>query len=239
MNFHFQRVSGNKKTGPIPTVMISNKSCPSACALKLAGCYGKYGPLGMHWNKVTNSTIGNTFKNLLSEIQNLPYSQIWRYAVVGDLPGINNTVSHDVIKLAEANKGKRGFTYTHKPIDYKDNLELIYIANSKGFTINLSSDNLQDADYKASVGMAPVCTILPKQFGPIWKKTYTPEKRLVIQCLAEYNKKIQCINCGGDRGPLCQRRDRDFIVGFTAHGIQKTYASIVASKGLPILQQVA
>ena len=43
----------------------------------------------------------------------------------------------------------------------------------------------------------------------------------VVRCPEEYNPAISCVNCGGVSGPLCARSDRNYIIGFTAHGGSK------------------
>lgn len=45
----------------------------------------------------------------------------------------------------------------------------------------------------------------------------------VIRCPAEYREGFSCADCGNGT-PLCARRDRDYIVGFTAHGPSKKKA---------------
>ena len=43
-----------------------------------------------------------------------------------------------------------------------------------------------------------------------------------IQCPATMEgSKIGCNNCGGSRGALCTRKDRDYVVTFPAHGSGK------------------
>jgi hypothetical protein len=69
----------------------------------------------MHWDKVTQGERGLDWAEFLAEIKALPRHQLWRHNQAGDLPGVGDSL--DVAKLAEltkANKGKNGFTYTHK-----------------------------------------------------------------------------------------------------------------------------
>ena len=47
-------------------------------------------------------------------------------------------------ELVAANRGKRGFTYTHKPPSQE--CAAIRRANRNGFTINLSADTLEEED---------------------------------------------------------------------------------------------
>lgn len=223
--------SKNKKIGLIPAVTISNDTCPEACPLKKNGCYADGGPLAMHWMKVSDGNRGGTFSEVIKDIYVLPERQIWRYAVAGDLPGKGNNINGKMLKrLVSANKGKKGFTYTHKPILHKKNKEHIENANKNGFTINLSSNNLAHADELLAMSTAPVVTIVPHE-NLLWKKLKTPNGNRVIQCPAEYGD-VKCETCGNGR-PLCQRSDRNYVIGFTTHGVSKRKAAAVAS--LPVV----
>jgi hypothetical protein len=195
------------------------------------------------------------FDDLLEEVRKFPVQQIWRYAVAGDLPGLGEKISPFMVsRLIAANKGRRGFTYTHKNPHIENHARIIVNANRKGFTINLSSNNVEQADEYLRLGIAPVVTLIPDDFGQtevtvskpqgnksvdktvrVWKNTRTPGGALVVQCPAEYNDSVQCANCGGAQGPLCQRADRTFVVGFTTHGASKRMASGIARRGLTIL----
>ncbi len=125
-----QTRSGNRKTGPIPVTITSKETCPDTCPLKKNGCYAESWPLGLHWQRVTDGTAKQTDpKKTLEAIRALPEGQLWRHNQAGDLPGKGNRIgARDLRALVEANRKKRGFTYTHKP-PTKRNLELIREAN--------------------------------------------------------------------------------------------------------------
>ena len=219
MKTHLTKVSSNKKTGPIPVTTSSRATCPDSCALKRNGCYADNYHLGMHWDKVTKGERGLSWEDFLSEIKALPRHQLWRHNQAGDLAGVGDSL--DVFKLAEltkANKGKNGFTYTHKKPTER-NLKAIRAANGGGFTINLSANNLAHADKIAGYGV-PVVAVIPED-SP--KKQRTKNGRLVITCPAQLSDKINCARCG-----LCANADRDYIIGFPAHGTAKKKANIIA-----------
>lgn len=52
----------------------------------------------------------------------------------------------------------------------------------------------------------------------------------VVRCPAEYRKGLSCRDCGNGV-PLCARRERGYIVGFTAHGSQKKKAADPNQRG--------
>lgn len=104
----------------------------------------------------------------------------------------------------------------------KHNRAAIATANAKGFTINLSANNLDHADKLTDLGIGPVATVLPHDFDA--RKTTTPQGRIVAQCPATYRDDVTCKTCG-----LCQKQSRRVIVGFPAHGNSKKKASAVAA----------
>lgn len=233
----FSAKSSNAKTGPIPVSTSSAETCPDACPLKAQGCYAKYGPLGMIWSAMTKAGPNATFKNGRSEVATkswpdflkairlLPKDTLWRHNQAGDLPGIGDSI--DTVALADlvkSNKGKRGFTYTHKPVaDNATNRKAVKSANANGFTINLSADNLSEADELSALNIGPVVAVLPDTVNGN-EKIYTPNGKRVVVCPATYRDDVTCQSCG-----LCSIRTRSTVVGFPAHGAAKRKASAVAN----------
>ena len=228
---HFTASSANVKLGPMFTTTSGRSTCPDACPLKRSnggGCYGESGPMIFHWNAVDRAERGTTFEGLCDAIAKLPAGQIWRHNQVGDLPGENNKINGGLLaKLARSNRGRRGFTYTHKPVlDSQDkaagkNRDAIASANRKGFVINLSANSLAHADKLAALNIAPVVTILP---AGVEDNTQTPEGRRVVVCPAQKRDGVTCLTCR-----LCSRGDRSVIVGFIPHGTSKRRVAQIAS----------
>jgi hypothetical protein len=224
--FHLAPRSRNAKTGPIPVSTTSADTCPDACPLKAGGCYAVANfHLRQHWNKVTNGKRGEDYDTFLGKIAALPGGQLWRHNQAGDLPGAGDTIDITALaRLVEANAGRRGFTYTHKP-PVGENAPAIADANARGFTINLSANNLRHADELASLGIAPVVTVLPSDARG-HRNIQTPAGRRVVVCPAIYREDVTCASCG-----LYQRADRPVIIGFPAHGAATAMADAVASNG--------
>lgn len=218
------RISGNAKTGPIPTSMTSKATCPDACPLKVKGCYAAYGPAAMHWRRVTSGERGKPWDEFCKDVASLPRGQLWRHNVAGDLPmnSLNNgVIDHaQVMSLVKANKGKKGFTYTHHTMEHEGNRAMIAQANALGFTVNLSANNIAEADKLADLRIAPVVTILPRDADNV---SYTPAGRKVVACPAEKSDRVTCAMCG-----LCQDSKRNYIIGFRAHGIAAKTVEIIA-----------
>lgn len=207
---HLTLKSANAKTGPIPVSTTSALSCSDTCPFKDNGCYAESGPLALHWRAVTAGERGLTWPEFCDAIAQLPDGQLWRHNQAGDLPGIGDYINPTAMQLLiDANKGRRGFTYTHKPAT-PENLELIRAANVAGFTVNLSANNLAHADALADTGAGPVVTVLPIN-APA--KMTTPAGRPVITCPAQTRDDVSCADC-----QLCARADRPTIIGFLAHG---------------------
>jgi hypothetical protein len=231
---HLTLQSRNAKTGPIPVSTTSADSCPPSCPLAAAGCYAKSGPLGMLWAAVSRTKPGATMhhgKNnvrtltwdgFTAAIKALPAGALWRHNQAGDLPGVGDKIDAKALgQLARANKGKRGFTYTHKPVKGR-NAAAIAKANAAGFTVNLSADNLTEADELSAAGVGPVVTLLPAEVTGN-EKLFTPAGRRVVVCPATYRDDVTCASCA-----LCAVATREVIVGFPAHGASKAKASMVA-----------
>lgn len=235
MKFTFTPASKNVKTGPIPTVIVSRDTCPPSCELYNGGCYALGGNVRIHWNRT--NVKGMSFQELLGKVNSIADNAVWRYGVAGDLPGYQETIDRDALdQLVKANVGKRGYAYSHKNPLISNNAEAIKSANKGGFTINLSANNTSQADTYLALDIAPVVTIIPHDADPNWRNTKTPAGNMIVRCPAEYSEHITCSNCGGSKGALCSRSDRNFVVGFTTHGAAKRKASEVAKKHLNIIQ---
>lgn len=227
-NIHLTIKSGNIKTGPIPVTTSGNETCPDACPLKVGGCYAKGGPLGIHWAKVSSRDRGSSIDVLATQIKSFPDGQLWRHNQAGDLPGLSDSIDVDELaKIVDANTGRRGWTYTHKPIQgdtnqSTSNRAAVRHANVNGFTVNLSANNLAHADELADLKAGPVVAIVPENAPDT---VYTPAGRKAIVCPAQQRDDLTCADC-----TLCQRANRSVIIAFRAHGVSKRKAEAIANK---------
>ena len=218
---HLTLKCSNAKTGPIPVSTTDSTTCWSGCGM-FTTCYAKSSHLSIHWRKVSNLERGYSWQEFCQSISNLPAGTLWRHNQAGDLPGVNHAIDYDELtELVDANNGKRGFTYTHKPVldglaDASRNRDAIAYANAHGFTVNLSANNVRHADALADLDIAPVVTVLPATVNGNVKLT-TPNGRKIVVCPATYRDEVTCASC-----QLCQRVNRQVIVGFPAHGSKKS-----------------
>jgi hypothetical protein len=219
---HYNPKSGNGKTGKIPVTMTERATCPQACPLKANGCYAEAHWVGRHWAKLDNPDNGISWAELCEKIASLPMGQLWRHNVAGDLPHDNELINWtSVYQLTQANRGKRGFTYTHHRVEGTDtiaseNRDTIRRMNQSGFTVNLSANNLEHADKLKALDIGPVVTILPEDAE---KVTITPAGNQVVICPAVQNENITCAVCG-----VCAVSTRRTIIGFPVHGTSKKKA---------------
>lgn len=218
--YSFTPVSTNRKVGPIPVTYSGDDTCPDVCPLKGAGCYAELGPGAAHWKRVSSGARGVGFPALLDHIRALPKGQLWRMNVAGDLPGPGDELDTAMLTaLVAANKGRRGFTYTHKPVTRKSKAA-IKKAIAGGFTINLSANSPAHADELCALKVGPVVTLLPEG-APT--KSFTPEGRVIIACPAEENDGVTCATC-----QACAHSWRASIIGFRAHGARKKAVNRIA-----------
>lgn len=225
MQVHLTQISRNTKTGPIPVSTTSADTCPATCPFKRqasgkpGGCYGDNYPMLYHWQAVTAGQRGGSWEHFCDEVSRLRKNQLWRHNQAGDLPGDGVRINAgQLMQLVKANRGRRGFTFTHYPMD-DNNQALIYLANNSGFTVNLSANNLAQADQLAALEIAPVVVVLPEHTK---KNTRTPAGRPVIICPATLFEGVNCDNC-----EMCQKVQHP-IIGFPAHGSHKSLVNAIA-----------
>jgi len=227
--FLITKRTANAITGPIMVTTSPRFTCPLNCTFRKgdrgehAGlCYAEHGALGgFVWSlldrtpagkEMMNSIRVHSFEELLFAIRSLKPDELWRHNIAGDLPTNNrSTIDCTALRLVvEANKGRRGFTFTHYDVlTNLANREAIAHANRNGFTINLSGNSLRHADELADLRIAPVTTILP---AGTRKNTGTPKGRTVVICPTSTHG-VTCADCG-----LCARASRSTIIGFPASG---------------------
>ena len=221
--FHITPKSKNAKVGKMAVTTSTATTCPTSCPFKSNGCYADSGPLKLHWNKVTEGDRGDDWSTFISKIKDLPTGSKWRHNQAGDLPGDMEKLDDEkCIELAKANEGKRGFTYTHYDVlDNFQNAITVNIMNHLGFTVNVSANNLEHADKLCDLDIAPVATVLPIEQTT---NTVTPKGRKVVVCPATYKDDVSCASC-----MLCEKWDRNVVVGFPAHGTSKKKAAAIAA----------
>ena len=194
--------SHNRKLGPIPVSRTARGSCPESCSFKNAGCFAEVSYSRIHWERVEKT--GMSWDAFCHAVSKLKKGQLWRHNEAGDLPGKGEAIDPIALsKLVVANKGKRGFTFSHKPVlttkaisprsrsipSHQEralwivsNRRAIARAVRAGFAINLSADSIAQADELAALGIAPapVAVVVPRDAPS--HATKTPAGRQVVVC---------------------------------------------------------
>ena len=205
----FTAVSGNGKTGPIPVTRTQSSTCPSGCPF-VKTCYANYGPGAWHWKKLDDGRTGISWDDLLLHVTKHWKGQLWRHNEAGVLPHSNGTINRKMMKgLIKANRGKKGFTYTHHVIN-EANLTTLREAIAGGFTINVSCESIEQVDAARRLGL-PAVLVVAKHEAPL-KGAMTPDGHPLRRCPAETTN-ITCSNCG-----ICAKPDRQTVIVFTTHG---------------------
>jgi hypothetical protein len=233
--FQIVRVSRNGKVGPIPTVATSSNTCPPSCAMQYAqdgkkegACYGKHGPIAIHWKKLNAGLAGVDFSGLLDFIESLPTRQLWRYNTVGDLvPSAKNREQLEPTVLraicdSNSRRNLRGFGFTHYDLfDVKNRLPILG-AYVSGLVINASCNTMGDAiALKTKHPELSAVAIAPETYST---KVQTIAGVRFVQCPATWSDSVQCLDCG-----LCAKPNRAEVIVFPAHGSGRKTANLIAT----------
>ena len=223
--YHVTRISGNKKTGPVATTTTSRSTCPDTCPLKReegaksSPCYAEQYPMNTHWNRLDRRERGIGFTEYLKALRSLPFGTMVRGQQAGDSPGDGiDTLYHDKnVAIAKAMTTKRKTAWTYCAYLVKKNLETFKACLKLGYAMNKSCYSAEGVDEAMDLGV-PATIIVPSTTTA--KRLKTPKGRDMIGCPAQLSKDVTCSSCGGNKGPLCARIDREFAVMFYAHGGQ-------------------
>jgi len=219
LRFHLSRVSTNQKTGPIPVSSSQRSTCSPTCPFLKNGCYGENYPMKFHWDKLDSGERGVPMAEFFRLIAALPPAQLWRHNQVGDIVANGGRISRRFLRgLIAANRGKRGYTYSHHDLALGENLALIRQANRQGLTINVSTETETAADRAVAAGLPAVVAVPSTETRTAWD---TPSGNRVVVCPAQRDgSTVDCATC-----QLCYQRPAGLVVAFLAHGTSKAKAN--------------
>lgn len=212
LRFHLTARSGNGKTGPIPVSTSSAETCPSAavCPFKGNGCYAESGPLAIHWRAVTDGRRGMPWAEFLATIAALPIGQVWRHNQAGDLYRPDTVTGRKwLAQLAEANRGRRGYTYSHHRRTPAV-AQAFRAATATGFTVNASCHSEGEADAAMADGLRAVFVVSSDDTRTTWQ---TAGGNRAVVCPAQRFDAMTCERC-----QLCQARPQHVAIVFRSHG---------------------
>ena len=211
----------NRKLGSMLATIAPASTCPSSCPLRGRGCYAENFPLVRHWRRAAKAPT--SWGVFLAQVKALPKGSLWRWGQAGDLPGKGERLDVRAFReIVDVNRGRRGFAYTRKhpsPAKVRDFKE----ANRRGFTVNLSTVNVDEADKRAKHEL-PLVTVLPHDESRRTLKT--PAGQTVRVCPQQFEPSVTCMSC-----QWCATPKRRFVVGFLAHGTRRQKVSILAKGG--------
>ncbi|MFY7897676.1 MAG: DUF7227 family protein [Candidatus Planktophila sp.] len=218
------KVSGNTKTGPITTTRTERETCPKTCPFYSSGCYATLGRERMQWDRLNRNETGVNWDEFVSQIRRIvPNGVLWRHNTAGDLPHNEGNIDYLKLKqLINANKGRKGFTYSHHVLN-EHNIISLQNANMMGFTVNASCESVDDADRVMSEHNIPAVAVVHSEESRRFFTTSSGRK--VITCPAALHPgKVTCATCG-----LCQLADREFVIAFPAHGASKNKVNAIVT----------
>jgi len=215
-------ISGNAKTGKITTTRTERQSCPTTCPFYSSGCYATLGRERMQWDRLNRQETGVNWDEFLTAIRRIvPNGVLWRHNTAGDLPHNDGNIDYLKLKgLINANKGRKGFTYSHHILN-DHNIIALQNANGLGFTVNASCESVDDADRVMSEHNIPAVAVVNSE--ETRRFFTTTNGRKVVTCPAAlFPGKVTCASCG-----LCQQSDRQFVIAFPAHGASKNKVNAI------------
>jgi hypothetical protein len=178
-----------------------------------------------HWDAVTAGDRGVPLAEFFRSIAALPVGQLWRHNQAGDLPHTAGRISRRFLRgLIAANRGRRGYTYTHHKMALGENLALVRQANRNGLTVNVSTESELAADAVVAAGLPAVIAVPSTETRTAWN---TPAGHRVIVCPAQRDgSTVDCASC-----QICHKRPAGLIVAFLAHGTSKAKANAAIAQG--------
>ncbi len=223
--YHLSPVSSNAKTGPMAVTTSSSNTCPD-CPFREKSkggnglCYASANiNLKRHWSKVSDGSRGVEWFDFLLKIDALTRGSKLRLNQAGDFASDakngNNFIDGKKLRELTAVIKKRklqAIAYTHKE-PKGQNLRHIRAAIKNGLNINVSANNLEQADEYHKLGL-PTVVVVSENFP---EKSVTPGGRKTLVCLGQSGRAKNCAECG-----VCSKKDRNgLIIAFRAHGNQK------------------
>ena len=123
-------------------------------------------------------------------------------------------------------KPKKGFSFTYSHFDFNAWIDK---ARSVGKTVINFSTESPAAAAAAILKGVPSVLVIRDDYWQGKKNQSAPFGVSIVRCPAEYQN-MSCNDCGNGE-PLCARMDRNYIIGFTAHGPNKRKAASLTDQG--------
>jgi hypothetical protein len=257
MRVQFIAVSQNAKTGPIPASIVERASCWPGCASTKMAATPKPALSRCTGTKFPKACEADPGRSSAQKSRRSGPAVCGAMPKQATSPETGQKIDGALLdELVAANIGKNAIAFTHKPVLGDDriaveNRRLIAAAVKGGFTVNLSANNPAHADRLAELGIAPVVTVLARDYArraarhrfkrrrDEWVETIgewrdrtaswprcTPTGRRIAICPATYSD-ATCKTCGA-----CAHV-RDAVIGFPAHGAWRQVEAATAARDVP------
>jgi hypothetical protein len=252
----YVRKTHASKLGPIAATYHHPATCPNSCPLKykrdkrgrimrdklgrprLGPCFGNGVRVRGQWMRTTGKHCQKNVKSwsrwVREDVPQLERGELLRAGIAGDQPGRGETLDGAALgMLVDACIAGElvAWGYSHKAPGHGENAAAIAAANrSPHFCLNLSADDLAEADQLAALGIGPVAVTVSSDHPAASR---TAQGRPVNVCQAQTLGRT-CATCGNGR-PWCARADRTFVVALRAHGQGRKALDARLADQLPIL----
>ncbi len=205
-------ISRNGKTGPIAVSSTGWSTCPADCGMKQE-CYAMKGyHTRLHSDAITREERGLPPEQFIKRVAALRPGSFYRHNVGGDLWHTRGRIDRRLLRsLTDAVQHlAAAWTYTHhKPDSW--NQWAIRQASRDGFTVNVSTETLDDAVKYYRRGYPVTCVVenMPERF--------THRGVTFLRCQHQVDGgRTQCSGCGNG-SPMCAQADRRYVVAFEKH----------------------
>lgn len=166
----------------------------------------------IHGNAITREDRGVSPEQFIKQVAALPPGSLFRHNVGGDLWNQLGRIDRTLLKrlTGAVQHLSRAWTYTHlRPNSL--NQVAIRQANRDGFTVNISTENLDDAVKYFRRGYPVTCIVtdMPTRF--------THQGVTFVRCQNQCDDgQTQCAGCGNGE-PMCAKADRNYVIAFEKH----------------------
>lgn len=222
--------SQDVKVGKVSATYAAMQSCPAACPLYDAGCYGQQGNVNLHAQRVAPFGEGLSPEQIAAieadAIGDLTGRLPLRLHVVGDAKtdGAAKLLAEAAARHT-AKHGQPAWAYTHGWMEDEDNPEWGKVKRESWGTVSIlaSVHTVQDAKEQMAQGYGAAIVYENDEHHPMARAAVVDGLK-IVPCPAQVKpgcgcdqcvkrKKISCDTCR-----MCWKQPSTFAVGFEGHG---------------------
>ncbi len=201
--------SENRKLGNCGATYRGKMTCPSDCPAFKA-CYGKAGFCNIQFENAGKEKEKSDTVQLVKWIASLAQGFKFRMHVTGDFltdDVMDKTYIRGFMRAMFKRPDLKCWGYTHAWNRFKKNI----FKKIASININASCDSISDIKAAKKKGFDTVIVM------PVDAKSGVYDGERIVICPAQTAQNMNCEKC-----MICFRKNRDFSIGFRAHGPLKT-----------------